>query len=111
MLEAVGLGVHRVDREAERLGQVLLEQPVVPDHLDRDALTRGVRRGAVVRLVLDEAELGQLLQHRRRGRRSDAHPLGERRRRRAAAGLELVELLEVVLDGRGRGLRSRSRLV
>ena len=36
VLEAVGFGVDGVDPEPERLGQVLLEQAVVPDQLDRD---------------------------------------------------------------------------
>ena len=36
VLESVGLVVHRVDGDAERLGQVLLEQAVVADDLERD---------------------------------------------------------------------------
>ena len=38
MLEPVGFGVHLVQAEAERLGQILLEQAVVADHLERDPL-------------------------------------------------------------------------
>ena len=40
VLEAVGLGVHLVPAEAERLHQVELEQAVVADDLERDALAR-----------------------------------------------------------------------
>ena len=42
VLEPVGFGVDRVEREPERLGEVLLEQPVVADHLDRDLLAAPV---------------------------------------------------------------------
>jgi hypothetical protein len=38
VLELVGLFVHVVDVHTERLRQIELEQPVVPDHLDRNAL-------------------------------------------------------------------------
>jgi hypothetical protein len=38
VLEPVGLVVHVVDVQAERLGQVQLEQPVMANHLDGDAL-------------------------------------------------------------------------
>jgi hypothetical protein len=41
VLELVGFLVHVVDRHTERFRQIELEQPVVPDHLDRDALAGG----------------------------------------------------------------------
>ena len=56
VLEAIGLGVHLVPAEPERLHQVELEQPVVADDLERDALARGRQRRAVVALVLDQSE-------------------------------------------------------
>ena len=34
VLEPVGLGVHLVEREAEPVGQVALEEPVVPEDLE-----------------------------------------------------------------------------
>ena len=37
VLEHLGLGVHAVPGHAERLGEVALQQPVVADHLERDA--------------------------------------------------------------------------
>ena len=38
MLEPVGLLVDGVDVQPERLREVELDQPVVPDHLERDPL-------------------------------------------------------------------------
>ena len=99
MLEAVGLGVDGIDLEPECLGEVLLQQPVVPDHLDRDLLAGRREDGAAVALVADEAEGRESLQYGRRRRRRDAHPVGDRRRGRAPVLLlELVDLLEVVLE-------------
>ena len=56
VLEAVGLGVHLVEAEAERLREVLLEQPVVPDHLERDPLAGRRQLDAAVRRVLRETQ-------------------------------------------------------
>ena len=54
VLEALGLGVHLVPGEPERLHQVELEQAVVADDLER-GLRPGLReRDAVVRLVAHE---------------------------------------------------------
>ncbi len=69
MLEPVGLVVHRVDRHAERFRQVLLEQPVVADHLDRSLPAGGRQRDTAIRLVGDELQRRELLQHRRDRRR------------------------------------------
>jgi hypothetical protein len=66
VLEPVGLIVHVVDVEAERLGEVELEQSVVADHLDGDALAGAREPCAAVRLVLEQAERSELLHHRRR---------------------------------------------
>jgi hypothetical protein len=66
VLEPVGLGVNGIDLESECLGEVLLQQPVVPDHLDRDLPARGGEDRAAVALVADEAEGGEPLQHGRR---------------------------------------------
>ena len=72
MLEPVGLVVDGVDVEAERLGEVELEQPVVADHLDRDALARVGQPRAAVGLVLEQVERRELLHHRRGRRGRDA---------------------------------------
>ena len=102
MLEPVRLCVHGVDREAERLGEVLLEQAMVPDHLEGDALAGLGEPDAAVASMLGEAEDRELLQHRGGGRRSHAHRLGDLGRGRATAGrLKLVDLLQVVLDRLG----------
>ena len=87
VLEAIRLGVHLVPAEAERLHQVQLEQPVVPDDLERDALARDRERRPVVALVLDEAEARQALQHAGRGGRADAELVGDRRRGRTAVAV------------------------
>ena len=68
VLQPVGFVVHGIDMEAESLCEVELEQPVVPDHLECDALTRVGQLRAVIPLVLEQVERGQLLHHRRRGR-------------------------------------------
>ena len=102
VLEHLGLVVHAVPRHAELLGEVQLEQPVVAQHLERDAPAR--RRSA--------ARRGRARARRARARRAcltiaeadagrDAEALGERVRRdgAAAAPLERVDRLRVVLDG------------
>jgi len=54
VLEPVGLVVDVVDIQAEGLGQVELEQPMVADHLDGDALARRGEADAFVGCVVDE---------------------------------------------------------
>ena len=99
MLEPVGLVVHVVDVDAERLCEVQLEQAVVADHLERDLLSLRRQRDTAVRRVLDERQGGELLHHRTRGGGRDAHLAGEGRRRDPVArGAELVDLAQVVLD-------------
>jgi hypothetical protein len=56
MLESVGLGVDGVERQAQGLHEVLLQQPVMADHLERDPLALGRQRRPVVAPVLDEAQ-------------------------------------------------------
>src|SRR5262245_50508794 len=69
------------------------------DHLEREALAGRGQLHALVRLVADEAEPVELLDHARRRRRRDAQPLGEGvRRDRALAALDRVDRLGVVLD-------------
>ena len=55
VLEPVGLRMNRVERQTERLREVLLEQPVMADDLERRPLPLLRQRRALVRLVLDEA--------------------------------------------------------
>ena len=72
----------------------------VPDQLDRDLLAGRSEHGAAVALVLDEPEGRESFQDGGDGRWGDAHPLCNRGRPRASVlFLELVDLLEVVLDG------------
>ena len=59
VLERLGLVVHAVPGHAELLGEVELEQPVVAQHLERDALALGRELDAAVGLVLGEAALGR----------------------------------------------------
>ena len=56
MLEPVGLDMHLVERQAERLREVLLEQPVMPDDLERDLLPRRGQLDTAVRGMVGEAE-------------------------------------------------------
>src|SRR4051794_6848553 len=70
VLEPVGLVVDGVDVQAERLREVELEQPVVADHLERDLFAVARQVEAAVRLVLEQLERRELLDHRaRRGGR------------------------------------------
>ena len=62
--EHLGLVVHPVPRHPERGGEEELEQPVVAQHLERDALALGSQRDAAIGNVLGEAALGQPLDHR-----------------------------------------------
>ena len=102
MLEAVGLRVDVLDAEAEGVGEVQLEQTVVPDHLECDLRARRCEARAAVGLVLEQAEHGELLQHRRGRCGRDALVARERRDGRAAPGfLEFVDPLQVVLDRLG----------
>src|SRR5439155_1379351 len=68
VLQAVRFVVHVVDVHAQRLREVELEQPVVADDLDRDALTGRCQRRAAVLLMLEQLQRGKLLDHRRRRR-------------------------------------------
>src|SRR5581483_9162670 len=109
VLEPIGLFVHVVDVHAERLREIELEQAVVPDDLERDALARRRERDAAVRLVLCEAERGELLHHRARRRRRYLLRTGERADGDAVARLrELVDLAEVVLNRLGQRLLRHS---
>ena len=107
VLEPVGFRVHGVYSYPERLGEVLLEEAMVADDLERDLLPALGELDATVRRMIRESEDGELLQHRGRRRRSDRHALRDRRRGRPlAAYLKLVDLLQVVLDRLAqRGLR------
>ena len=105
VLEAFGLGVHLVPRHAEVLDQEQLQQPVVAQHLERGSRAARRQHDAVVRLVLDQAQRVELLDHARHGRGRDVQPVGERLRGHGAAGgrADLLDRLQVVLHG-GRDL-------
>ena len=78
VLEPVGLVVHVVDADPERLREVQLEQPVVPDHLERHLLAGVRERDAPVGSVLGQPERGELLHHRARRGRGDLLAASER---------------------------------
>ena len=63
MLEPFGLVVDLVDVYAQCLREIELQQPVVPDHLERDLLARRGQRDAALRLVHGEIERGEFLDH------------------------------------------------
>jgi FtsP/CotA-like multicopper oxidase with cupredoxin domain len=107
VLEELRLGMDLVEREPEAIDQVALEQPVMPEDLERAQPTCVGEGDAPVRESLDEAELVEALRHRGGGRGADPHAARKSRRRDALArGLERVDRLQVVLDGDGeiRGL-------
>ena len=69
VLEHLGLVVDAIPRHLERLGEEGLDQPVVADHLERDALAGRGQGDAVVGLVAHEPQLVEPLEHRgHRGR-------------------------------------------
>ncbi len=63
MLQALGFLVDLVPVEPHRLGEVELQQPVVTDHLQRNPSAGVGQPHAVVAVVLDQAKLGQPLDH------------------------------------------------
>ena len=97
MLEPLGLGVHLVPAQAQRLHQVQLQQPVVAHDLERDPLARRRERGAVITLVAHQAKLVELLQHRGRRGRRDSQLSGQRVGGDLSPRLELPDRLEIVL--------------
>jgi len=99
VLQDLRLGVDAVARHPQRLGEERLDQPVMADHLERDLLPGGRQAHSLVRDVFGEADLGELLQHRRRGRRGDAEARGDLagRHEPLTVGPERVHRLRVVL--------------
>ena len=100
VLEHLGLLVHAIPRHAQLLGEVPLEQPVVPDHFQCHAPSSLGEPYPVIGLVGYEVLLGKPLDHRCGRGRCDGKPLGERRcryRRPVPALFERVDRLGVVL--------------
>ncbi len=103
VLEHLRLVVHAVPRHAQAGGQVELEQPVVAQHLERDASALRGQPHALVGHVGDEAELVELAHHPRGRGRRDVEPAGQIGRADGAvrALAELVDRLRVILDSGG----------
>ncbi len=100
MLEPLRLGMHLVERQAERVREIALEQTVMAEHLERAAASGLREDDAAIRRTLRKAELCQALHHRGRRRSADTHPVGERGRRHLApCGIQRVDRLQVVLNG------------
>ena len=98
MLEPLGLGVHLVPGEPERLHQVELEQAVVADDLERRLRPGLGQRDAVVGRVGHQAHAREPLDHRGRGGGRDAKPLRQRARRHRSAAIQHPDRLQVILD-------------
>ena len=77
VLERLGLVVDAIPGHAEMLGEEQLEQPVVAQHLERQALARGRQRDALVGHVIDEPDLREALDHPRADAGRDAEPGGD----------------------------------
>ena len=89
-----------VPRNAQLLGQVELEQPVVTQHLERQALALDREGHAAVGHVLHQPLVGELAQHRRHRAGRDAEALGQQVRAdrlSTALALQRVDRLRVVL--------------
>ena len=99
VLQPVGLVVHLVDVDPERLREIQLEKAVVADHLEGDLLPGRGQRDAPVGRVRNETQRRELLHHRARRGGRHAHLAREGGRGDAAARrAELVDLAQVVLD-------------
>jgi hypothetical protein len=113
MFERLGLVVYAVPGHVEVLGEVELEQAVVAQHLEREALALDGEPRPVVGGVFGQAAFGELLDHHRGRRGGDPEPLGEivgvYRSARIAA-LECVDRLGVVFDRLRRGVRSTAAI-
>ena len=81
VLETLRLGVHGVPAQPERLRQYASSNRWWRTISSADALARGCEARAVVRLVFDEAEARELLQHPRHGRGGHGELRGEGGRR------------------------------
>ena len=93
VFEPVGFFMNLVERHPERLSEVLLEQSMVADDLERDTAPLIGQRHAAIRDVLQQLESRKSLQHRARRGCADLHRLGHTGRRGSGAGgLELVDL-------------------
>ena len=92
VLEHLGLGVHAIPGHPELLGEEQLEQPVMAQHLQRDPATLVGQPHAVIGLMLDDPDLGELAHHPRHRAGRHPEPRGEivRRYRRAATSLERI---------------------
>ena len=92
MLKHLCLGMHAIPRHPELPGEEQLKQAVMAQHLQRHAPPLLGQPHTVIRLVLDDPDLGQLADHPRH--RSGCHPEPSReivrRDRRATPGLERV---------------------
>ena len=100
VLEPVRLGVHGVEREAERLSEVLLEQAVVADDLERGplALVRSASAPLYGVCSTSPSSASFLIIAVADGGETPIRRASVGRRRALAGGMELVQLLEVVLD-------------
>jgi hypothetical protein len=103
VLEQLRLGVYAVPGQVERLGEEQLQQPVVPQHLERDPAPLVREPHASVRGVRNEPELREPLHHRGRSARRHPHPLGKLvvADRLVRAALERIDRLRVILDHSG----------
>ena len=107
VLQRLGLGVDLAPVEAERARQQQFDEPVAADDAPRGGDALGGERRLVAGRVGDEAGFGEPLEHPGNRRGLDAGAGGDvAGGDRAVRAAELVNLLEVVLDGgRRRGHR------
>ena len=103
MLQPLGLRVDGIPAVAEELDQVRLDEPVAADHPERGAAAGIGELDALVGSVLEQAELGQSLDHAAHGGRAQLEQVRDIAGRGGAAfRAKPVDRLEVVLDGAGK---------
>jgi hypothetical protein len=108
VLESLRFGVHLAPVHPHHFHEEELDQAVTPDHVKRELAPRLREPDAAVRLVVDEVAVGERFHHRGDRARGDREHLRDPPGGDALAARRLLleqDLLQVVLDGRGRHAR------
>ena len=101
MLHVLGFFMHLIPSQVERFHQEQLNQPMSPQHAQRQCIARSGQLRPTVRRVLHQIALAQRLQHARHSARRNRQGIGQFAGRRWLAplrGADLVDRLYVIFD-------------